>query len=64
MRTPCVRRCTLDRKNLCQGCFRTLDEIIAWHDADDTDRQKILAEARDRRAAKQKQRVAMQFQTG
>lgn len=64
MRTPCVRQCTLDRENLCQGCFRTLDEIIAWHDADEMQRQKILAEARERRTARQQQRIALRFQIG
>ncbi len=28
--SPCINMCTLDEAKQCMGCFRTLDEIIAW----------------------------------
>jgi predicted Fe-S protein YdhL (DUF1289 family) len=28
--SPCTRVCTLDADNVCIGCQRTLDEIVAW----------------------------------
>jgi len=34
---------------LCQGCFRTLDEITAWSGIDDPARLRILAEVAKRR---------------
>lgn len=49
MDTPCIRQCTLDGENVCRGCFRTLDEIVAWHDADGSRRRQILAAAARRR---------------
>ena len=32
--SPCVRNCCLDKKDVCIGCGRTVDEIIRWGDAD------------------------------
>ena len=28
--SPCTSICTLDDVNICVGCRRTLDEIVAW----------------------------------
>lgn len=28
--SPCTRVCTLDADNVCIGCRRTIDEIVAW----------------------------------
>lgn len=29
--SPCLSICTMDEEtNWCKGCFRTVDEIIAW----------------------------------
>jgi uncharacterized protein len=28
--SPCINVCVLDDRNVCQGCFRTIDEIAAW----------------------------------
>ena len=34
--SPCVSLCKMNRDSgLCEGCLRTLDEIIAWGKADD-----------------------------
>ncbi len=34
--SPCVSLCKMDRDSgLCQGCLRTIDEIIQWSQADD-----------------------------
>src|SRR6185369_13637634 len=31
--SPCVRNCCLDEGNVCMGCGRSLEEIIAWSTA-------------------------------
>jgi len=41
--SPCVRNCCLDDADVCLGCHRTLDEIIAWSGASDAERREILA---------------------
>jgi predicted Fe-S protein YdhL (DUF1289 family) len=30
VQSPCIRNCCLDDKDMCLGCFRTLDEILIW----------------------------------
>lgn len=38
--SPCVRNCCLDQDDICLGCYRHLDEIIAWHSS--TNEQKLM----------------------
>jgi predicted Fe-S protein YdhL (DUF1289 family) len=40
--SPCVRNCCLDKQDVCLGCGRTIDEIIRWGDANDTEKILIL----------------------
>ena len=40
--SPCVRNCCLDNTDICMGCLRTLEEILAWGAADNIKRQQIL----------------------
>lgn len=49
--SPCVNLCRLDPVSaLCQGCFRTLDEITLWRQASNAERLDILAVVAQRRA--------------
>jgi predicted Fe-S protein YdhL (DUF1289 family) len=50
--SPCVRNCCLDKKDVCLGCGRTVEEIIRWGDADDDEKLRILAAAKKRRDGK------------
>jgi predicted Fe-S protein YdhL (DUF1289 family) len=49
--SPCVRNCCLDDADVCLGCGRHLEEILAWHNADAAGRHAILDAAAGRRAA-------------
>lgn len=49
--SPCIRNCCLDTEDICMGCFRSLQEILDWHEASADDRRRILAKA-GRRATK------------
>ena len=51
--SPCVRKCTLDRDDVCVGCFRSIDEICAWGKASDDERRAILQSVELRREARQ-----------
>lgn len=42
--------CTLDDRDVCLGCGRTLNEITEWGGADAERRREILAAAEQRRA--------------
>jgi len=46
--SPCVRNCCLDKRDVCIGCGRTVDEIIRWGDACDTEKIQILTAAEQR----------------
>jgi predicted Fe-S protein YdhL (DUF1289 family) len=40
--SPCISVCRMDAvTGLCEGCFRTLDEIAAWGMASDDDRRAL-----------------------
>ena len=39
--SPCTNFCQL-KDNVCQGCFRTLDEISQWSTMTDVEKQQVL----------------------
>lgn len=50
--SPCINICRMDaRSGLCQGCWRTLDEIAAWSRLDDAAKQQVWARLAERRGA-------------
>ena len=51
MQFPCTRNCCLNVDDTCLGCFRSLQEIIMWSEADQQQRRVILQNARQRREA-------------
>ena len=46
--SPCISICVLDQNDVCEGCFRTGDEIVDWFTANDARKREIL-EASERR---------------
>ena len=40
--SPCIKKCSLNKDRICINCFRTIEEIAAWPDADNKQRKKIL----------------------
>ncbi len=51
--SPCIAVCVLDVDDVCEGCFRTGDEITDWFMADDDQKRAILARCHERRDARQ-----------
>ena len=49
--SPCVNICYLDDNDICQGCYRSGDEIITWMRLDEDGRKKVLANVRERELA-------------
>jgi uncharacterized protein len=40
--SPCISICKMDNQaGWCQGCFRTLDEIMRWSCASDAEKQVV-----------------------
>ena len=47
--SPCINICRMDaRTGLCEGCFRTMEEITAWSRADDAAKRAILERVAER----------------
>ncbi|MEO8407612.1 MAG: DUF1289 domain-containing protein [Oxalobacteraceae bacterium] len=47
--SPCINVCTMDETSgLCQGCGRTLAEIVAWSRASETEKHTIWREIQRR----------------
>lgn len=43
MASPCISLCRMDpATGWCEGCLRTIDEIAAWGQIDDAQRQEVL----------------------
>ena len=43
--SPCVNTCRINRRSgWCEGCRRTVDEIIAWPTASDAAKRAILGQ--------------------
>ncbi|HEY7674847.1 MAG TPA: DUF1289 domain-containing protein [Burkholderiales bacterium] len=42
--SPCIDVCRMNPASfLCEGCFRTLEEIAAWSSMSDEERRAVLA---------------------
>lgn len=48
--SPCVRNCCLDDDDVCLGCGRTIQEILAWQQATMDERLAIIERASMRKA--------------
>ncbi|BAL22862.1 DUF1289 domain-containing protein [Azoarcus sp. KH32C] len=51
--SPCINICRMNGETgLCEGCFRTLDEIAGWSRQGDDEKLRILALIAQRRSAR------------
>lgn len=50
--SPCIGRCRLNDESVCEGCFRSLDEIRDWRLRTLEEQRKILRDVAERRASK------------
>ena len=49
IQSPCIGVCSMDDSTgLCQGCYRTMDEIQGWWDLDNTQKQAVIDLASER----------------
>jgi predicted Fe-S protein YdhL (DUF1289 family) len=48
VQSPCIRNCCLNDEDVCLGCFRRIEEIVRWSEADDSERRLILQNAKER----------------
>jgi uncharacterized protein len=52
VQSPCISVCVMDEKTgICQGCYRTMEEIEKWWDLDNVGKAAVLKAAAEREAA-------------
>jgi predicted Fe-S protein YdhL (DUF1289 family) len=50
--SPCIRNCCLNEDDICLGCYRSLDEILIWSQANDIKKREILMKSQERKQKK------------
>jgi len=53
--SPCIINCYLDPHDICVGCFRSIDEIMAWQSLSTPNKQQVLDNCQERRKDKNAQ---------
>jgi len=56
--TPCVGICHLNQNGLCIGCGRSMDQIAAWREMDESERQRIMRMLGESAAATRRNELA------
>lgn len=47
--SPCIRVCSVNPKtNWCEGCYRTLKEIVGWSRMTPDERDRVMADLPER----------------
>ena len=49
--SPCSKVCEVDSTNICIGCYRSIDEIVAWRSLNDSEKKVIIEQAENRKDA-------------
>jgi len=53
--SPCINICRIDRRSgWCEGCGRTIDEIIAWPRATEPEQAALVAQLPERMARRRR----------
>ena len=60
--SPCIDVCRMNPSTgLCDGCFRTIDEIGGWSCFDDTQKAAVLKQAEARKKGPRVVRIGERF---
>ena len=54
VRSPCISVCVLDSNDICEGCYRSGEEISNWGLLNDEERMKVIELTAQRFRASQK----------
>lgn len=49
VKSPCVSKCVLDERDVCEGCYRTVLEITDWVMYSDEQKSLIIRECEKRK---------------
>lgn len=48
IKSPCIKHCNLNTNGVCQGCFRTTQEISNWRNMSEREKEEAALRAKDR----------------
>lgn len=48
IKSPCILICVLDSDDICQGCYRSAQEITDWSTLSTDDRKNVLVTVKGR----------------
>jgi len=46
---PCIRRCCLNDKDICMGCFRAFNDMLIWNKSTTEEKLLMLKKAEERK---------------
>jgi predicted Fe-S protein YdhL (DUF1289 family) len=52
VKSPCIMVCDIDEKGICDGCYRSAQEIEEWNQLSDDDKRAVLKKTYKRFNAK------------
>ncbi len=50
--SPCIRDCCLNSEDICLGCWRHIDEIIAWQSYNQEEKRQVIHACQTRKKSK------------
>jgi predicted Fe-S protein YdhL (DUF1289 family) len=48
IKSPCISVCVLDNQDVCEGCYRSANEITDWSLMSDEEKMETLKKAKER----------------
>jgi len=55
---PCIKRCSLNKEEICLGCFRTFNDMLRWNKASIEEKYEMLNMAEERKIEYAKQHTS------
>lgn len=49
IKSPCISVCVLNGEDICEGCWRSIEEIARWQSYSNDKRREVIESCKDRR---------------
>ncbi len=49
IKSPCINVCVLNADDICEGCYRSMQEITQWSRYDESMKREVMEKTRQRR---------------
>ncbi len=48
VKSPCISVCVLNEEDICEGCYRSVEEITEWSRLDNDAKRQVMQSVRER----------------